>query len=471
MGGVTRVRIQTAEDIRHLGELDKKKWTVLSCPTTGLEISSDSLSLMDLDGDGKLRVKEVIATADYLCGALKDPETLFEQSDSIAIDNIADESIKAVAEKLATDGKVSLAAVQAAIDAVTIEEKPIPAAPLEADVIAAYKEKQAEYAAYYEQEKLQKLGLAVIAEDTPKPGMKEADFLAMGKKIADYEAAKAAAETANADALAAAKAEYMPLRKLLLLHRDFYRLLRNFVTLEDFYDRDSRTIASFEAGTLIIDQRACKLCMRVNDPAKHDSQAPLSGMYLVYCNCVNQKSGKSMAIVAAVTQGEVNNLSIGKNAVFYDNDGLDYDATVTKIIDNPISIRQAFWTPYRKFSKWIEEKINKSAAEKDAKAFGDLTAKADAAADPNAEKKPAFDIAKFAGIFAAIGMALGMIGTALASVARGMKGFTWWQLLIVFVCILLVISGPSMIMAWLKLRRRNLAPVLNANGWAIKPSR
>lgn len=467
MGGVTRVRIQTAEDIRHLGELDKKKWTVLSCPTTGLEISSDSLSLMDLDGDGKLRVKEVIATAEYLCGALKDPETLFEQSDSIAIDNIADESIKAVAEKLATDGKVNLAAVQAAIDAVTIEEKPIPAAPLEADVIAAYKEKQAEYAAYYEQEKLQKLGLAVIAEDTPKPGMKEADFLKMGKQIADYEAAKAAAETANADALAAAKAEYMPLRKLLLLHRDFYRLLRNFVTLEDFYDRNSRTIASFEAGTLIIDQRACKLCMRVNDPAKHDSQAPLSGMYLVYCNCVNQKSGKSMAIVAAVTQGEVNNLSIGKNAIFYDNDGLDYDATVTKIIDNPISIRQAFWTPYRKFSKWIEEKINKSAAEKDAKAFGDLTAKADAAADPNAEKKPAFDIAKFAGIFAAIGMALGMIGTALVEVGKGMEGLLWWQYIVIFVCILLVISGPSMIMAWLKLRRRNLAPVLNANGWAI----
>lgn len=468
MGGVTRVRIQSAEDIRHLGELDKKMWTVLSCPVNGLEISSESLKLMDLDGDGKLRVEEVIATANYLCAALKDAKTIFEQSDSIAIDNIADESIKAVAEKLATDGKVSLAAVQAAIDAVTIEEQPIPAAPLEADVIAAYKEKKDEYAAYFEQEKLQKLGLAVIAEDTPKPGMKEADFLKMGKQIADYEAAKAAAETANADALAAAKAEYMPLRKLLLLHRDFYRLLRNFVTLEDFYDRDSKTIASFEAGTLIIDQRACKLCMRVNDPAKHDAQAPLSGMYLIYCNCVNQKTGKSMAIVAAVTQGEVNNLSIGKNAVFYDNDGLDYDATVTKIIDNPISIRQAFWTPYRKFSKWIEEKINKSAAEKDAKAFGDLTAKADAAvADPKAETKPAFDIAKFAGIFAAIGMALGMIGAALVSVAEGMSGFKWWQYVLVFVCILLVISGPSMVMAWLKLRRRNLAPVLNANGWAV----
>ena len=467
VGGVTRVRIQSAEDIRHLGELDKKMWTVLSCPTTGLEISSDSLCLMDADGDGKLRLKEVIATADYLCAALKDPQTLFEQVDKIAVENIADESIKVIGERLAVNGVVSLADVQAAIDAVTIEEQPIPAAPLEADVIAAYKEKQAEYAAYFEQEKLQKLGLAVIAEDAPKPGMKEKEFVAMGKQIEDYEAAKAAAETANADALAAAKAEFMPLRKLLLIHRDFYRLLRNFITLEDFYDRDSETIASFEAGTLIIDQRACKLCMRVNDPAKHDAQAPLSGMYLIYCNCVNQKSGKTAQIVAAMTQGEVNNLSVGKNAVFYDNDGLDYDATVTKIIDNPISIRQAFWTPYRKFSKWIEEKINKSAAEKDAKAFGDMTAKADAAADPNAEKKPAFDIAKFAGIFAAIGMALGMIGTALVSVGAGLGKLTWWQNIIVFVCILLVISGPSMIMAYMKLRRRNLAPVLNANGWAV----
>lgn len=468
VGGVTRVRIQSAEDIRHLGELDKKMWTVLSCPVNGLEISSDSLNLMDTDGDGKLRVKEVIATADYLCAALKEPKSLFEQSDAIDIKNIADESIKVIGDRLAVNGKVSLAAVQAAIDAVTIEAQPIPAAPLEADVIAAYKEKQAEYAAYFEQEKLQKLGLAVIPEDAPKPGMTEKKFAEMGKQIADWEAAKAAAEGANAAALEAAKAEFMPLRKLLLIHRDFYRLLRNFVTLEDFYDRDSATIASFEAGTLIIDQRACKLCMRVNDPAKHDSQAPLSGMYLIYCNCINQKTGKSLQIVAAMTQGEVNNLSIGKNAVFYDNDGLDYDATVTKIIDNPISIRQAFWTPYRKFSKWIEEKINKSAAEKDAKAFGDLTAKADAAvADPKAEQKPAFDIAKFAGIFAAIGMALGMIGTALVSVGAGLGKLTWWQNIIVFVCILLVISGPSMIMAYMKLRRRNLAPVLNANGWAI----
>ena len=467
MGGVTRVRIKSAEDVRHLGELDKKMWTVLSCPVNGLEISSDSLRLMDQDGDGQLRLKEVVATADWLCATLRDPQSLFEQSDVINIKNIADEGIRVISDKLQKDGKVALADVQAAIDAIAIETPEMPAAPFEADVIAAYKAKSPEYAAYFEQEKLQKLGLASIPEDAPKPGMTEKKFIEMGDQISKWESEVESIKSKVESEMAAAKAEFEPLRKLLLLHRDFYRLLRNFVTLEDFYDNDEKTVASFLAGTLILDQRACKLCIRVNDLAKHDSQAPLSGMYLLYCNCENKKTGKKLQIVAAMTQGEIKNLSVGKNGIFYDNDGLDYDATVFKIIENPISLRQAFWNPYRKMAKWVEDKINKSAAEKDAKTFDDMTAKVATAADPNAEKKSAFDIAKFAGIFAAIGMALGMIGTALVEVGQEMSGLAWWQYLIIFVCILLIISGPSMIMAWMKLRRRNLAPVLNANGWAI----
>jgi hypothetical protein len=33
--------------------------------------------------------------------------------------------------------------------------------------------------------------------------------------------------------------------------------------------------------------------------------------------------------------------------------------------------------------------------------------------------------------------------------------------------IILAISGPSMLLAWLKLRKRNLGPILDANGWAV----
>jgi hypothetical protein len=180
-----------------------------------------------------------------------------------------------------------------------------------------------------------------------------------------------------------------------------------------------------------------------------------------------------MQIVAAVTVGDIKNLKVGKNALFYDRQGRDWDAEVTKIIDNPISIGQAFWSPYRKLGDWIVNLINKSAAEKEAKSFNNMTAniQKDMAAKPaegtSPEKMQAFDIAKFAGIFAAIGMALGFIGSFLTSLAKGVAALTWWQLILSIIAILLVVSGPSMVLAWLKLRQRNLAPLLNANGWAI----
>jgi hypothetical protein len=60
-----------------------------------------------------------------------------------------------------------------------------------------------------------------------------------------------------------------------------------------------------------------------------------------------------------------------------------------------------------------------------------------------------------------------MIGSALAALAKGIFALTWWQLILAFVGIMLVISGPAMVLAWLKLRRRNIAPLLNANGWAV----
>ena len=123
-------------------------------------------------------------------------------------------------------------------------------------------------------------------------------------------------------------------------------------------------------------------------------------------------------------------------------------------------------------AKAIENLINKSAADKDAKMMANATAKINAAptAVPAADGKPAaappFDIAKFAGIFAAFGVAVGMIGTALSGLIESLSGLGW-KLILVFIGIMLVISGPAMVMAWMKLRRRNIAPLLNANGWAV----
>ena len=265
--------------------------------------------------------------------------------------------------------------------------------------------------------------------------------------------------------------------KFLHIYRDFYKLLKNFVTLNDFYSKDNDVKAIFQSGTLIIDQRACKFCMKVADMAKHNAAVGACGMYLLYCDCTTKSKPGKLTIVAAVTVGDIGEFSVGKNGVYYDNEGVEWDAVITKIVDNPISVSQAFWSPYRRMATTVENLISKSAAEKDAKmmakATENINAAPVAAQAPAADGKtpapatPPFDIAKFAGIFAAIGMAVGMIGTALASIFGGLIALKWWQIILVFVGIMLVISGPAMVMAWLKLRRRNIAPLLNANGWAV----
>ena len=262
--------------------------------------------------------------------------------------------------------------------------------------------------------------------------------------------------------------------KLLHYYRDFYMLLKNFVTFTDFYTRDPEVRAIFQAGTLYVDQRSCDLCVRVSDMGKQLTMAPLSGMFLMYCECRSKKKNETMTIAAVMTDGDVNDLREGKNAVFYDRNGLDWDATIVKIIDNPISIRQAFWSPYRKFGRFCTEQINKFAAEKDSKVTEnmnvgatDATAKlADGTAEKPAGKTP-FDIAKFAGIFAAIGMAIGYIGAFLVAFFKGFVALTWWKMILVLLGLMLIVSGPSMLMAWMKLRKRDLAPILNANGWAV----
>lgn len=277
-------------------------------------------------------------------------------------------------------------------------------------------------------------------------------------------------------ALEAESASIDAVDKLTHYVRDFYKLLKNYVTFSDFYGSYKGDVkAVFQCGNLYIDQRCLDLCVNIADMGKQVDVAALSGMYLIYCTCVSKVAGKSMNIVAVLTDGDVDNLRVGMNAVFYDNNGLDYDATVTKIVDNPISIRQAFWTPYRKCARMIEEQIAKSAAKKDAKVMEDMNAKVTTTEIPKTKeeveltksRKEAFDIAKFAGIFAAIGLALGAIGSVLTAVITGFLKLEVWQMVLVVVAILLVISGPSMFLAWLKLRKRNLAPVLNSNGWAI----
>src|SRR5436305_744377 len=174
------------------------------------------------------------------------------------------------------------------------------------------------------------------------------------------------------------------IERLILYHRDLYKLLNNFVSFRDFYRRKDKAI--FQAGTLYLDQRSCELCLPVEDPGRHALMAGLAGTYLAYCDCARKATGEKMQIVAAFTNGDSDNLMVGRNGIFYDRKGRDWDATISKIVDNPISIRQAFWSPYKKVVRMIEERAAQRAAAADAASNAKLEAMAKGAADPKKEK-------------------------------------------------------------------------------------
>ena len=564
VGGVTRVNIETGADIAHLDELDQKLWTVLSCPVKGLEFDERTLSLMDADKDGKIRVNEVVAAAQWLRNVLTDMDYLLEGKDSIAFSRIktdTDEgkqvlesarlilksigvekeeiSLQDVNDYLAVfeekckeeyksadtepyeppygegsdDAEAAVNAVRAKVadwfmrcKLVQFDGEAAPVLDVQVEKIATISgnnlsDSVDEIATYplarpVKEALLPLAGginpawqaqmtalVSAVPELQGKETLSEEEWNAVLAKVDGYTAWKAAGATAMEEAVAAQleahAAAIAPVERLVRYCRDYFTLLHNYVVFKDFYRRDDDSMAIFQAGKLYIDQRCCDLCVKVSDMGRSTASAGKSGIYLIYCHCVS-KDGSQMDIVAALTDGDIRGLHEGKNAIFYDRAGQDWDATVTKIIDSPISVRQAFWSPYRKFGNWVTDKITKSASEKESKQFDEMTSKADSAttnltvkqegaeaeAKANEKKAQMFDIAKFAGIFAAIGLAIGAIGGALASLG-GFVTAKWYNVILLVVAVVVIISGPSMLLAWLKLRKRNLGPVLNANGWAI----
>ncbi|MCR4666775.1 MAG: ABC transporter permease [Desulfovibrio sp.] len=270
---------------------------------------------------------------------------------------------------------------------------------------------------------------------------------------------------------AAASEDIAELEKLVLFYCNMHRLLMNFVSFYDFYTL--RPNVTFRAGTLYIDGRSCQLCVPVDDIAKHSAMAAMSQLCLLYCECTRHAEDGTItgtrSIMAVLTAGTDDVLVEGRNGVFVDNTGCDWDAKLVKIVHNPISFRQAMWSPYKRISKMAGEAVAKFASDKSAEGLAATQKGMSSLATPKPASAPAapFDISKGVGIFAAVGIALGAIGTAIGSIAQALFSLAWWQFPLLILGIFAVISGPSVFLAWLKFRKRTFGPVLEASGWAV----
>ncbi len=629
-GGLDQVALTTAEDLLALDRLDQKLWVALSCPVKGLELDEKTLALIDADGDGRIRVPELIAAVNWAAARLKNPAVLLQGADSLPLEAIDDttldgKTILACAKQiLASLGKAGASSIFVSATADT--SKLFAASPLNgdgvippdattdveaqaliADIIAClggvadrtgaigitaemtetFFTALAAYVAWLEKSATKDIAvlgtgtdaacsairavrakvddyfarcrlaafdsraiaalnrqeteyLAIAAKDlkitaeevagfplarieahralplldsvnpawagalatlhttaiTPVYGaakntLTEAEWTELNAKFAAYETwlggkAGSVVEKLGLDrakALLAGKGRAVltgllaqdkalepefnaisAVDRLVRYHRDLRPLLHNFINFADFYSGER--LAVFQAGTLYLDNRSCKLCIRVDDPAAHSVLAATSKVYITYVDC-RRSGGETMKLAACFTQGDSDYLFVGRNGVFYDRAGRDWDATITKIVDNPISLRQAFWSPYKKFVRMVEEQVAKRAAAADAAANVQLAAAAQAAGTPPGPAAPPAPKKIDIGTVAALGVAVGAIGGALATVATGLARMEPWQLPVVVVVLMLVISLPAVIIAALKLRQRTIGPLLEANGWAI----
>lgn len=256
--------------------------------------------------------------------------------------------------------------------------------------------------------------------------------------------------------------------KLARFHRDLIRVLNNFVNFNDFYDETRAAI--FQAGVLYLDGRECRLCLRVENPAKHAVLATLSRAFVAYCECRRKDSPKKFTIAAVFSDGDSANLIVGRNGIFKDTQGRLWDTTIVRLIENPISIRESFSMPYVRVGRFIGDKLDKWAVTRD-KAMqkqmetGVEFVNSESAASNKTNTR--VGIGGMAGMLAAGGIALGAVGAGFAALFDTLKALAWWHLPLVIIGLVLMISLPSMMIAWLKIRKRTLAPLLDASGWAV----
>ena len=464
----------TAESLK-----DLKSWYAIACPTTGVRFDLKTLELLDADKDGRVRSPEVQAALEYMKAKGVSLEDLAHptEEDAKNLEDVLkrqaelDKAEPTAAEKQAVvdweaQGKTpevavlgeataaaeaSLAAVEKVVDAFftppddmpLVTDEPDKALPLREHLNPKHLEAILDFA--------EKCVKPLVGPD--KGSLSRLEYKAIKAKFAPYRAWVAAKPVMSPKSKDGLLEEERFLRYKLHLGE----LLENYISMDRLYGEESYAI--FQTGILRIDSREMNLCFHVDSEAAHSALVDKSNCCVIYLKLSRPAEKAERLICAVVTAGRVGTLYVGRNGVFYDRDGKDWEAVVTKVVENQVSLIEAFWAPWKK--------IGDSVAEMAKKFIGDKQAKATESVQKGTESTQAGGAAMASSV-AAIGIGIGMVGTAAAALISAIKGLhPWWMFFVALAAVVLVVSVPSMILAYFKLRRRDLGAILNASGWAI----
>lgn len=585
-----QVKLETDADVRALPELDRKLWTVLAAPATGIRFDADTRAFLDADGDGRIRAADVQTAVTWMARRFKSLDFIFARTAEIALDAF-DEStdegrtlqttfrnVLLRAGKSATvvtqtdvasatdvfngqpfngDGVVTSAStsdtavgdVVAKICAATggVLDRSGAAGVNQANADAFFAsvaarlawlaegakvadaDTRAAYGAYSvvkdkieafftlpddlplvtdEPDRVLPLTSGVhplwadafrtFAQTTVAPILGDGAVAALTRSgwtqiknhfapYANWLAAEAGRDVAglDADELAALAQDgrmQAAVNDLIAKDRaladEYGRLvdcsralcyaahladwLCNFVNQANLYDVARDDV--YRTGVLYIDGRACNLCFHVANMAAHAALAEKSKCCLLYVKLTRPATGATREVCAVVTAGTTAGLYVGRNGLFVDVDGNDWDAVVVKVVAAQTSLREAFWSPWAKIATTVSEQFRKFLSTRQNAA---VTAVAAPVTTPAPAPAPAVNGAVLASSVAAIGMGVGMAGAACAGLVGVIAGLPIWKVLAGVAAIVLMVSLPSVVLAWFKLRARDLGAILNAGGWAV----
>lgn len=476
-GRMHQASFETAEDVAALAGLDKKHWLAISMPVSSVRFDARMLRLMDADGDGRIRTPEVVAAVEFLKSKNVDLGSLFKPSaedEKKLADVVSRQADLAKAPLSAADKKAlaaweeegkkkeiaflgdataaaeaALSAVEAAIDAYFTPPEDMPLVTDEPDKVLPLREK-------INPKHLE--AMIDFSEKCVKPvlgDVREIDRIGWKKTkgaFAAYRAWAAARPVANA----ALKGELETEERILRYKLHLLEFLENFVNMRRLYSEDE--LAIFQTGVLRIDAKELNLCFDVASEAAHSALSGKSNCCVLYLKISRPSEGAVREICAVVTAGAVAGLYAGRNGVFYDRDGKDWDAVVTKVVESQVSLAEAFWAPWRKLGDGIGSMVKKF--------FGEKQAAADKVVETGAQSAQAGGAAMASSV-AAIGIGIGMVGAAAASLMAAVSGMSAPQILVSVLALVLVVSMPSVVLTWFKLRKRDIGAILNASGWAV----
>lgn len=279
------------------------------------------------------------------------------------------------------------------------------------------------------------------------------------------------------------------LEKLVLNQRWLMAFANNFIAMPDLYDPTRPAL--FERGSLVLSGRLFTFSALVPDRGVHAALSEKGTMFTMYVKVDASKAGKDPYEVAVpVTAGTSEGIEVGKRGVFRDHENNEFDATVVQVIRQPVSLWEAMVMPYQKIGRFISSKVEGFVSEGDkalekqldksyTSAHSAATTAAAAATTPAPAAAPATAPAAapaaapaqsggaIAGTVAAFGVGVGLIVSAFTSLFKAVSEMQPTQLIGALIGLVAVVSLPSALFAWLKLRKRDIAIVLEGQGWAL----